>query len=104
MQYGVDSNAVQNFNNNAPVVARESFCVGSKNVTVETYWDFYRTHNARVLIDGVCRDMQWNGGDLEYPDWNVPKGFPYPKGLAQYKLRKRIGELAYRLWLTQEDE
>jgi hypothetical protein len=109
MQPAIDCNAVVNFNGNAPTIAKESFRIGPKTVTVEIYFDYYGTDNARVLIDGVCEDANWNGdfikcqfGDVS--EWNlygmrsVRRGFPYPRGLAQYKFRDRIAELACRLW------
>lgn len=97
MQYRIDHASVGSFNANAPTVASESFNVRSKVVKVEIYIDYYKSRNARVLIDGACEDLQWNGGG-SYSDWAPSSRFPYPKGLAQYKLRKRIGELAVQLW------
>jgi hypothetical protein len=105
MQYRIDGDAVQNFNNNSPTIGKESFDIRSKTVTVEIYFDYYGTQNARVLIDGVCEDMCWNGGGGHSDhEWYLLKGFPYPKGLAQYKLRKRIGDTASSLWRSNNNE
>ena len=102
MQFKIDIDAVQDFNKNAPTIGKESFYVRQHLVAVEIYTDYYRTRNARLFIEGFCQDMQWNGDGTRL-DWSLPRDFPYPKGLAQYKFRDRISSLAVDLW-EQEDK
>jgi len=110
MQLAINARAVRSFNANAPAIGSESFDVGTSTVTVEIYFDFYGTENARVLIDGVIEHTQWNRGWIQcetngIDEWHLPDGFPYPKGLAQYKFRGADGDhgrgisgVAFQLW------